>query len=51
MRIISKILCMLLLIYCINYIVDRFKNKRDNIGLDNTMIICAIALILIIILG
>ena len=51
MRIISKILCMLLLVYCINYIVDRFKNKKQDIGLDNTMVICAIALILIIILG
>lgn len=51
MIIFFKILCMLLLIYCINYIVDRIKEKREDIGLDNTMIICAIGLILIIILG
>jgi len=44
-----KIVCFFLLIYSIKYIVDRFKNKRENIGLDNAYIIGIIGLILVII--
>lgn len=49
MKIIFKIICLFLLIYSIKYIVDRFKGKKENIGLDNTYIICCIGLILVII--
>ena len=45
-----KIVYLLLLIYCIKYIDDRFKDKREDIGIDNATIICIIGLILMIIL-
>ena len=46
---IYKLFCLLLLIYSIKYIVDRYKGKKENIGLDNTYIIGIIGLIIIII--
>lgn len=49
MDIIFKIICILLLIYSIKYIADRFKGKKENIGLDNAYIICIIGLILAIV--
>lgn len=45
-----KILYLLLLLYCIKYIDDRFKNKKEDIGIDNATIIGAIGLLLLIIL-
>lgn len=47
--IIWKIVCLLCLIYCVKYIIDRLKGKREDIGLDNTFILCSIGLILSII--
>ena len=44
-----KIMHLLILIYCIKYIDDRFKDKRENIGIDNATIISIVGLILIII--
>lgn len=44
-----KIVYLLLLIYCIKYIDDRFKDKRENIGIDNATIISVVGLILMII--
>ena len=44
-----KLIFLLLLIWCVKYIVDRFKNKKEDIGIDNTIIIGVIALLLMII--
>ena len=44
-----KIIFLLLLIWCVKYIIDRFKNKKKDIGIDNIIIIGAIALLLMII--
>lgn len=44
-----EIVYLLLLIYCIKYIDDRFKDKRENIGIDNATIIGIVGLILMII--
>lgn len=48
--IIIKIIALLALLYCIKYICDRFSNKKEDIGLDNTIIILGIALIIYLIL-
>ena len=47
--IIIKIINLLALVYCIKYIYDRFNNKKEDIGLDNTIIILGIALIMYLI--
>lgn len=47
--IIIKIINLLALAYCIKYIVDRFNNKKENIGLDNIIIYLGIVLIMILI--
>lgn len=47
--IIVKGIALLALVYCIKYITDRFNDKREDIGLDNTAIILSIALIVFII--
>jgi hypothetical protein len=47
--IIIKIITLLALLYCIKYIYDRFNNKKENIGLDNTVIISVIGLIIYLI--
>lgn len=44
--IIIKIMDLLALAYCIKYIVDRLNNKKPEIGLDNTMVILGIGLIM-----
>jgi hypothetical protein len=44
-----KLIFLLLLIWCVKYIVDRFKNKKEDIGIDNTIIIGASVLLLMII--
>ena len=49
MKILFKIILLVLLIYCIKYLFDRYNYKKENIGLDNTYIICSICLILILI--
>lgn len=49
MIIIVKAIALLALAYCIKYIVDRFNNKKANIGLDNTMVILGIDLIIFLI--
>lgn len=47
--IIFKAICLLFLFYSINYIYNRINDKEQDIGLDNTYILCIIALTLIII--
>ena len=44
-----KLIFLLLLIWCVKYIVDRFKDKREDIGIDNATIIAIVGLILMII--
>ena len=44
-----KIVYLLLLVYCIKYIDDRFKDKKEDIGIDNATIIGIVGLILLII--
>nr|DAW91301.1 MAG TPA: FeoB-associated Cys-rich membrane protein [Bacteriophage sp.] len=44
--IIIKIIGLLALLYCIKYIYDRFNNKKEDIGLDNTIIMLGICLIM-----
>ena len=49
MIMIVKIIALLALVYCIKYIIDRFNDKKENIGLDNTTIMLGIGLIVFII--
>ena len=44
-----KLILLLLLIWCVKYIIDRFKNKKEDIGIDNAIIIGASVLLLMII--
>ena len=47
--IIIKIIALLALLYCIKYIYDRFNNKKEDIGLDNTIIMLGVGLIICLI--
>ncbi len=50
MKIILKIICFIAIMPCIKYIIDRLTNKKEDIGLDNTYIMCLIGLIIFILL-
>ena len=49
--IILKVISLVLLIWCVKYVIDIFNNKKENIGIDNAVILGIIGLFLIIIFG
>lgn len=50
MRMMIKIICFIAIMPCIKYIIDRINGEKEDIGLDNTYILCLVGLIIFILL-